>query len=216
MDIREQWRSLANEIGFTFKEGIDAFIESPTLAAMAATQIGTGDFEKAKAMLSNPLVKGILDSLFIGTITGSFGGYECTLFRGSDSSSHSGSSTGRIYHVNIALLFRQSLNWGLDITRAGFGAAIAKKLFKKNYLMIPDDKELDRMISIKAAKREPVQLFLTNTKVREQLKKLFSLSGEYHITDHGIRYKVKGEIIGKDEALRILQILSGCAEIIGR
>ncbi len=216
MNSKEQWKLLANELGFTYKEGIDAFVESPTLARMAASQIGAGDFEKAKAMLSNPLVKGLLDSLFIGTITGKTGAYECTLFRGSASSSQSGSSSGKVYYVNIALLFRQSLDWGLDMYRAGLSAKIAKKLFRKNYVPVPDDGELERMIAVRAKKRDQVQLFLRNMAVSDQLKKLFSSPGDYHISDHGIRYKLRGEIIAKDEALRVLAILAETAVLFGK
>ena len=207
MGVKEQWRQLAPQLGFEFKEGIEALLESPSLLQMAGGALNMDQVAKARNFMDHPMVKKLIAMVFMGAATGFHRGFEFALLRGSSSS-----SSTKSYHVHISLLFHQSLQCELNIAAGGFLASIGRALFPGSHLKIDHRPELNRMLSIKADDRERALMFLSRFEVQEALMALYSFSRQFTISDHGIRYKEPGHIIDAGRALNIMNLMVDAAE----
>ena len=72
MSRKDDWRKLTAELGFEFKEGVNAFLDSPTLRRFAAEEMNQKDIRQAESMLRNPMVQTILAKVFMGTASGRY------------------------------------------------------------------------------------------------------------------------------------------------
>lgn len=208
MDVREEWRRLAQDMNFEFKEGIRAFLESPSLQRIAASELNSKQVQKASQFLSNPMVQSLLSKIFIGAATGFYRDFEFALLRTTRSS---GSGGSQIHYVAISLLFKKDLRSDLEITKAGAFSGLWKKLLKNSYVRIRRNPELDRLITVKAKNKSQAEVLLSSQGVQESLKRLYEFSDDFKITDHGIRYEERGEIIEKERAVEIMEIMVDAA-----
>jgi len=212
MDTLSSWKALADDLGFVFKEGLSAFMESPSLIRFAGSALKTEDFEKAKAMLDNPLVRAMAASLLPGCVTGFYRNFEFTLFESSTSSS---SDSGTSHHIHIAMLFSAPLNAKLQITPAGFWTRVGKRLFSNRYLFIEGNSALDRNLAVRTNNKARVSLLLGDRKIHDALEKLVSLSNDFTVSDYGIRHKRPGRTLGRDEALPIMDAMADAGPLFG-
>lgn len=208
---KPQWLQLAAELNMEFKEGINAFLESENLISIAGLQkdFAAKDIRQLKELLQKPFISMMIKSVFIGNVVGKYRDYEFHLFR---SRSNSSSSSNNIFYVNIILLFKNSYNYGMEITRAGFGSGLAKTLFKKHHAHIPNNQILDKMLKIKGKNIKQIQTLLSDTTLQEKLWAIYESGKNITITDNGIRLKQQGEIISKDVAIKTMKIMADTAD----
>jgi hypothetical protein len=208
---KDDWRKLTAELGFEFKEGISAFLDSPTLRRIAAEEMNQKDIRQAESMLRNPMVQTILAKVFMGTASGRYRDYEYALFH-SSSRGGSGSRSRYTEYVNIALFFPKDLRCDLLIEKAGPLARLARLLGAGKYMKIPNNEGLNHLLIVKAADKNQAKVILAERAVQEQLAKLYAYSNGFKVTDHGIRYKETGGLIGKAEATEIMDIMADAAD----
>jgi hypothetical protein len=209
MGIRDDWQKLAVDLGFEFKEGLTALTESKSLMIMASEQLQAADVEQARKLLNNPLVRLLFEKMFVGAVAGQHKGYEVVLHRGAE-------TRGKRTHpyVSTGLLFRENLGWGLDVQKAWFGTALGRWLFSGAYVRLPGS-DLEKKLSLKAKKTDQARVFLADSRIQQAVRKLFDVSDRFRITDHGIRHKDDGEIIGRDRALCLMDAMAEAASTCG-
>ncbi len=212
MSIKEQWGRLADELGFTFKEGIDAILESPHTEKILRQEFPekAGDFQQASALLNNPFVRGMLSKVFLGMATGTYRDFEFLVYRGTSSSS-SGSGSRRSHYVNTVLLFKKTYNLGLDIQSSGAFSRLGKLFFSGRYIR-PRDPGLDSLVVVKGENRDQIGTMLSHSRLQEGLVELYSFSPAFKISDHGIRIKEGGEIASKEHITGIMERMVSVAE----
>lgn len=206
MGSKEKWQQLAVELGFEFKTGIRAFLESPTVLKLFEGR----QLPKNPALLQNPMVQMMIEKVFMGTVTGFYRKFEFYLLRGSKGSSSTGGGK-QIYYVSVVLLFKNPLGTGLEIRPASFFSSIGKMLMPRKYLKIPN-KELEQLITAKGKNKNQISVHLYDPKFQEMLLKLFRFSKDFKITDEGIRYEQDSDIIDKNHALEVMDLMATAAE----
>jgi ribosomal protein L30E len=211
MSRKDEWQNLTSELGFEFKEGVNAFLDSPTLRRAAAEEMNQKDIRQAESMLRNPMVQAILAKIFMGAALGRYRDFEFALFH---SSSRGGSSSRSSYteYVNIALFFPKDLRCDLLIEKAGMLAGLKRLLFSGKYIKIPNNEGLNHLVTVKTTDKSQAKVILAERSVQEQLARLFAYSTGFKVTDYGIRYKEVGGIIGKAKALEIMDIMAEAAD----
>lgn len=210
MNIKEQWIQLAGELGFQFKEGIDALIDSPHLEKIVQEELQgkIRDLQQVRNLLKSTFVKTMLSKIFMGIATGTYREFEFLIYRGMTSSSGSGT---RNYHVNIVLFFKTPYHWGMEITPAGFFSKWGKLFFPKAYVKLPYSR-LDPLVVIKGKEKEHIKTLLSYEKLQQGLIQLFSYPGDFKVSDYGIRFKEPGEILPKEHTIDLMNIMVKTAE----
>lgn len=208
-EVKNLWQELAKDLGFEFKEGINAFLDSPGLIIVAQNNIKTLDFSKAKDLFQNPLFAFMIEKMFIGVATGFYKDFEFHLFRSAGSE---GTESEKVYRVNIVLVFKQSYQSGMQIKSAGFWEKMEKRLSGDKYIRIIDNPELDQLIAAKGKNKTALTVFLSSSRLQDKIKKLYDFSRDFQITDAGIYWEKRGHIIRQPEAIKIMDIM---AEVAG-
>ncbi len=210
MTRKDEWRNLTSELGFEFKEGVNAFLDSPTLRRMAAEEMNQVDVKKADSILRNPMVQTILAKVFMGVASGRYRDFEFAVFH---SSSRGGSGPGARHteYSNVALFFPKDLRCDLVIEKAGPLAGLKRLILVGKYFRIPNNEGLNHLVTVKAADKSQAKVILAERAVQEQLAKLFVYSNGFKVTDHGIRYKEVGGLISKAKAMEIMDVMADAA-----
>ncbi len=187
----ENWIALSDQLQFQFKKGISAFFESET----AKKLITEGDFindqnlQKGLDLLNNPLMKSLLEKIFLGCAIGEYRNYEFYIYRSAQG--HSSNRTS--YDVNISLFFKKSFDLGLRIYQENIWGKIGKFFGAQDIQL--GNKALDANIMIKGKNEMQVQLLLAKEVIQQKLLSLFSYSSKFQVQDFGIKYKQPGKII---------------------
>lgn len=213
MSDRQAWEQLASELGFTFKEGIRAYLEADAVRRLEADGSDPAQaqaFAQARKLLDNPLLMGLMDKLFFGVVTGEQRGYEFTLYHSSSSSSKS-----KAHYVHIALLFKRPEKLGLLLAPETFFSRVGHKLFHTQDLTT-GNAELDRLVSVKAREVAPAQVLLADRRVQEQLIALFRDGAEWLVSDEGIRWRRGGGTLTAAEARPLMERMAAAAAALGR
>ena len=204
VDIKEEYKALASHLGIEFKEGVEAFFQSPSLKLMAAGELGAGDLEKAQQFLNNPLIRKMVSKVFMGAATGFYRDYEFAIYR---SSTGSGKNSRPVYHANVNLLFPKDLRCGLDIFRRTWMTGIGEFLRPSKYVKIQDDPELCRLAAVRAENKAQAGIFMGSRALRERLAALYRYAPGFTVTDHGIRYKEPGHIMDRQRTVEVMDLL---------
>jgi len=211
---RRVWEQLAQELGFTFKEGLRAYLESDAVRRLEADG---SDPQQAQALaqlrtlLDNPLLGGVVNRFCFGAVTGHYRGHECTLYHGAQSTNAHSSSES----VHIGLLFSRPVRQGMLLAPETFFARVGRALFRTQDLAT-GNAELDRLVVVKAQEEAPVRVLLADRRVQAALLALFGDGGDWKITDEGIRWRRSGGTLAAAEALPLLERMAAVAEAMGR
>ncbi len=209
MDANAQWSKLAVELGFQLKREIRPFVELPSLHKMAERAMKKGDLKNAERLLKNPMITKLMSSNFIGSATGLYGGYEFAVFR----STHSGTpSPNPAYYINIVLLFKEKCRLGLEIQKNDIFSKIKKAIGLGSYVKIAENHMLNEKVSIKANLKDQARKLLSNKLLQDKLLNLYLFSNTFEISDRDIRYSERGEIIDKDKAIKIMDMMVEAAK----
>ena len=211
MTRKDEWLQLSAELGFEFKDGVNPFLDSPTLRRFAAEEMNQKDLRQAENLLRNPMVQTILAKIFMGTASGRYRDYEYALFH---SSSKGGSESHSSYteYVNIALFFPKDLRCDLTIEKAGRLVGLKRLFFAGKYMKIPNNEGLNHLVTVKATDKNQAKVILGERAIQEQLARLYGYSNGFKVTDHGIRFKEVGGIISKARAVEIMNIMADAAD----
>lgn len=205
---REDWRKLASDLGFEFKEGLTALTESKTLMIMLSEQMHAS-LEHVHKLLETPVFRLLMEKTFMGAIVGEHRGYEIVI--------HQSAETQRkhtLHYVGTGLFFKHNLDWGLDIQKAWFVMPLGRWLFPGGYVRLPGS-DLDKRLAIKAKKTDQARVFLADGRVQQTVGKLFDLSDQFRITDHGIRHKEPGKTTDRTRVLYFLDAMADAAAECG-
>ena len=208
MEVKEQWQRLAIELGFELKNEIRPRVELPSLHKMAAKALKKGNLRQAEQILETPLFKEVFKKVFIGSATGFYRDYEFAVFRSTSDTD----SSNPVYYVNMVLMFKQSLELGLDIRQAGSLSKIGKALFAGKFVKIPNNPELDALAAVQAKDKDRAGRLLSDSGLQEKLLALYRFSHRFMITDEAIRWDERGTIIQKDRALKIMDMMAETAQ----
>lgn len=208
MDAKAEWQSLAEALGFEFKEGINALLESDRVQKVAFEDYSKNHQSASPEFLKNPLIQGMLSKLFLGMITGIYEDFEFLLYRSSSSSSSN--TQNKTYYSNCVLMFKRSYEFGMEVVPATFWSRLGKKLFSGKYVKIHHP-ELDQMLSIKGKNKHQVQTLLSNGDLQVKLLELYKISDGFKITDHGIRFKEPGHVFSRERALELMKLMAEAA-----
>lgn len=207
----EQWKLLATTLGFEFKEGFDALLESPELIKLLKDQnVSPEDLEKAKSMLHNPLVEGMIKKAFFGIVCGKHDCYNFYLTRSPQSSS----SQKREDYVYVIMIFEKSLNCEINIRKKTIADTLVQIFSKRKYLTLESGGENLKNIVATAKDKSQAELLLMKSGVMKGIKDLFANNEEIEVQDCGLRYEAYGNIIEPAEALRIMSHLAKFARIL--
>ncbi len=209
MDIRGQWMELAEQLGFTFQEGIAPFLQMPQLQRIMAHDMKIGDVGKVEQFVANPLVRSMIEKIVIGAATGQHGGFDFALFRSSTTSQLSDNHRP-IYYANVVLFFRKPCDIGIDIAAAGLLTKLGKKMVPSRYVRIPHA-EIDATVRVRARDRQQAAALLSTEQVQSGLAMLYEHSRDYSINDHGIRYQEVAQIISRERASAAMEVMAGFA-----
>lgn len=214
MADRQTWEQLARELGFEFKTGLRAYLDSDAVRRMEADgsdpQMAEG-LAKARAMLDNPLVMGLLDRLFFGVVTGSHRGYAIAICHGSSPSGGNRNTPS----VNVSLLFKRREKLGLLLAPETFFTRVGRTLFRTQDLPT-GNAELDRLVVVKANEETPVRVLLGDRRVQEALIALFRDGAEWKVSDEGIRWRRAGGELTAGEVRLLLDRMTDVAQALGR
>jgi hypothetical protein len=72
---------------------------------------------------------------------------------------------------------------------------------------------LDKMIAVKARMKDQVRNILTDKILQDNLLNLYQFSNSFEISDRDIRYSERGTIIGKDQAIKVMDLMMDVAEL---
>ena len=214
MADKRAWEQLAQELGFEFKAGLRAYLESDAVRRMEADgsdpQMAEG-LAKVRAMLDNPLVMGLLDGLFFGVVSGRHRGYETAICHGSSSSGGSRNAPS----IHVSLLFNRTEKLGLLLAPETFFTRVGRTLFRTQDLPT-GNAELDKLVVVKAEEEAPVRVLLGDRRVQEALIALFRDGAEWKVSDEGIRWRRAGDQLTADEVRRLLERMADAAQALGR
>lgn len=207
-NIKESWRSLTNDLNFTFLENIEALLNSKKISRLMANdhQLSMDKMEQMKSFLQSPWMKKILDKLFLGMGSGKYKGFECFIYRSMDSSEDQTNAW-----VNIVVFHRADYDMKLLIGKSGFFSRLGGFLFPGSRVH-PPDAALDSMITVKGKDKERIAMLLSHTPLRERLKELYAFSRDFKISDMGIKIKLPGDIAPKETVVGYLDIMTATAE----
>lgn len=210
MNLKDKWRALAAELGFDFKEGIRAVLESPSLSSLASTELKGKDIEQAKVLLSNPLVQGVLDQIFLGAATGTRQGFEFAVHRSTESQSTTPSARSTPW-VHVTLLFARNLNLGLTVRQRDIWDSLGMFLAPRRFLALGVEPAIRKKLLAAAKDKPGAAALLATPEMTAALNALFAEPGNYKITDHCMRWKEQGDIISKERAEQIMDHLAKAA-----
>ncbi len=204
----QNWQALAMELGFTFKPGVQAFMESPTALRLMAEK----GMPQQPTLLNNPMVQAFLAQLFLGVATGNYKGYECFAYRSSDerAASRSRASNQRAYYVNMILLFKKPLPAALKIRSITLWDKLWCWLRRKPPITIVP--ELDRLVVISGLSDPAVQQMLGSVETQKLLSDFFSNSEPFKLDTYGVRHKESGRILPKERVLAVMDKMVALAE----
>lgn len=206
--MKEQWKRLAVDLGFEFKHEIRPHVELPSLHKMAAHAVKKGDIERAEKLLKHPMMKELLSKTFTGSATGKYDDFEFALFP----STISTASSNPTYYINVVLLFEKKLSFGLEIFHNGIISGLVKLIAPAAYVKIDDNTIFNKLIAVKAKRKDQACAFLSDKELQGRLIKLFEFSRSFNISDSAIRYDKGGTIISKAEALKVMDLMVDVAE----
>jgi len=206
-EIRQQWQQLAQQLGFEFKPSFQAIVESKYVQVIAEEQ--GKDISEAAAVLNNPLVRGLLEKLFVGIATGTYRQHEFTLLRKSKGSSSS--SNRPSYYVSAALFFARPYRLGMRVYPEGLGSKVGKFLLRLQDVQVGNP-EFDPKVMIKAKDVPGVQSILANPGLQEKLLALLDFSRDFQVTDYGITYTEPGHIVSVERAHEIMDRMADAAD----
>lgn len=198
-----QWKKLQDDLQFEWVEGFEELSNHEKISNMIISQIGSKEFDKLKKVMENPLFKMMGRILDIFGLYGTYKGFDVTVFPGTSSSNASSSASTKIYYTHIGLIINRELPFSYSIESKGFFG----KLFNKG-MKIPDEDELNSLVTIKADDKEMAISYLKDKNRIEAIKKLYPFSKDFVIEPLGIKYQKKASIIPKDEILPILDIMT--------
>ena len=209
MDIRGQWKELAEQMGFTFQEGLTPFLQTPPLQRIMAQDMKMADVGKLEQFLANPLVRTMIEKMVIGVATGHCEGFDFALFRSSTTSQLSNSHKP-IYYSNVVLFFDQPRDIGIDIAKAGLLTKLGKKLAPSRYIQIPRA-EIEAMVRVRARDTQQASALVSTERVQDSLTQLYKHSRSYTVNDHGVRYQEVAHIISHEQALAAMTVMTAFA-----
>lgn len=206
-DIQD-WQALAGNLGFNFKPGIQAFLESPTALRLMAEK----GMPQQPSLLQNPIVQSFLAQIFLGAATGSYRGYEFYVYRSSSTGTARSHSAGnqRSYYVNVILLFRKPLPAALKIRSQTTWDKLWRWLRRKPAISILP--ELDQVAMLSGLEDPAVQQLLGRTDTQKLLSDFFKSSEPFKLDTHGIRHKEAGKILPKTNALALMGKMAALAD----
>lgn len=214
MADRQAWEQLATELGFEFKEGLRAYLESDAVRRLEADGSDPQQaraLEQARHMLDNPLVMSILDKLFFGVVTGRHRGHEFTLAHGSSTAGGKNQSQS----VHISLLFQRPEKNGLLLAPETFFTRAGHALFRTQDLTT-GNAELDRLVVVKATAEAAVRRLLADRPTQDALIALFRDGAEWKVTDEGIRWRRAGGTLSAAEARPLMDRMAATAAALGQ
>ena len=210
MDIKEEWRQLAEQLGFEFHEGIEALVTSPNLAKIACQEFPDKitDFEQFASLLDHPFVRSLMGSVFTGMAVGKFQSFDFFLYKSSSSTD----ANKQTSYVNTILFFKNPYKLQMELEAAGFFSLLGKKIFKRSAI-ITSNPRLEQMMVAKGEKKEEITALLSNTELQSKLVELFSRSRGFKISDYGIRIKEPGKITTKGRAEELMTFMAETAKL---
>lgn len=215
---KEILRDLAGALGFEYREGLQAFYDIPPLLSMVGKEIQLfKNFEKRAAFLQNfPLGK-LAHRLASGAVVGVHAGYSAAIFpmprtRHTEVSDYR-TQTGSFAFV--ALLFREQLNLNLLIQSVDTKTQrLLARVVEKFTVPVPDNQELDTLLTASAGNREGLAEMLADTDVQESLMQLFRFARPLRITDEGIRLMHFGDLPDAGYARALVDLMARAARAI--
>lgn len=219
MGLKENWRLLAQEMGFAYKPGVQAYVDTPRLISMVGREIHLfKDWGRKAAFLNKRMFTMLAEKLYPGIAVGSWQGYECALFPAGRA--HATSVTEyktRIFHLYAVLLFNRPLDLDLLIEGGrGATASLVKGVFRKLLVRFPGSPELDGLVTASARRRGEAEALLSGESVQQGLLELYRASQLFRVTDLGIRHRRQGEIIDPVVAADLLDLMAGTADALSR
>ena len=210
MGLREDWQRLAEALGLDFLEGAEKVLAIPAARRVYGKTFGANQLASAQRMLDNPLLKGLLATMFLAAANGSYAGHEFVLFRNVQSTgSSSGSRQARF--VNVILAFPNALELGLKVHKAGVLSGLAKRLFPGVYVRPDGNPELDALVVVRGKKKQEIARYLFREDRGRALRGLYSVSGRFRVDDFGIHFREPGNIITEDTARRLMDAMAEAA-----
>lgn len=198
MGDKEELIELADAFGFEFKEGIDLFLQSPSLLSIMQNKGMEPIFPSF--MVDNPMIRKMIAAVFTGAATGIYRGFECYLMRGSKSSS---ASDHPIHSFVIVMMAKTPLDIGLDIYARTPFTWLGNLLMGSKYAKIADS-ELARVVAVRGRDMPSAQAFIDNPANAQAILTLFKYSKRFKIGDFGIRYEHRTPVIDAAIAKEIL------------
>ncbi|MFH2002610.1 MAG: hypothetical protein ABIK28_23265 [Planctomycetota bacterium] len=208
MDVHDQWNGLAEELGFKLSYEVRSHVELPMLHRSAAVAVRKGKIHRAERMLKHPIMMDSLTKTYAGSASGFYRDFEFAIFR----SSPAAQASKPVYDVNIVLLLRSELMFGLEIKRTHFLTPIIRTLFPGSYVRIPGNRKLDRIVAVKARDKTEIRKILPDTSWQEKLLNLFRFSRNFLLTDRTIRFSERAGIIKSERAIKIMDLMVDVAE----
>lgn len=210
MDIHEQWNGLAEELGFKLSYEVRSHIELPSLHKSAAHAVKKGRVHRAEKMLKHPIMMDSLTRTYAGSASGFYRDFEFAIFR----SSPSAQSSKPVFDVNIVLLLKSDLMFGLEIERATMMARLARIFLSSSYVRIPGNRTLDRLITVKARVKPDIKKLLAGSSYQQKLQEMFTVSRSFQINDRTIRFSERAPIIKSERAIEIMDLMVDAAEYL--
>ena len=211
MAVKEEWAALADELGFEFKPGVRAFLESAAGRRELEERAKRGEIAGADlSFLENPLIRKMIELVFDGAVVGTHRDYEFTLFPASQART---SGTGSTRYSNVTTFFKESYALELSIYNETFLSKVGKILFFQQDIQVGDP-ELDQLVMIKGQDELAVKRLLDSRRVRDQLITMFSESSGFTIRDFGIKHQEAAKVISRDHALHLMDQMVDLAEAL--
>jgi hypothetical protein len=207
MDTRQTWEELAAALGYEFRPGVRALLDSPLTRIVSEAQ-GINDVEKAPAILGNPLLMSMLDKVFLGMASGTHRAHQVFLYRQARSSGESGRTR---YESHLHLLFVPPLELGLRVYREGFWSKVGKTIFRTQDIQT-GHRDLDDRVMIKGSQVKGVGDLLSSQATQNTLLALFDHSSDFRVDDHGIRYVEPRECFEAESVRAALEVMADAAD----
>jgi hypothetical protein len=177
MEPKNMMKTLADALGFTFREGIDAFVESEFLQKMLDQQ----NIPAVAGILQNELVRAMLAKVFIGAAVGSYRDYESFVMF----TAHPNPKKTQVPTIQIFLAFPKPFSHGLEIRPLAFGDRFLS-FFGLGNRIYTGDRNLDGILMITARDQPEVCRLVSPQSVQKSLLQVFENQTAAKVADFGV------------------------------
>ena len=205
-EARMQWEQFAKEMRFCYIEKPRKEVELPYLCSLKPNR----PLPSLSEVKITDQTRKFVDSIFNGAAIGQYNSFDFSIFYALCNGEESENS----HYVHIILPFKSPSNINLAIKYKSLWDDIISIFKPSATIKFPENKKLNKLITVKTDDINYSKKLFTNILLQNALYNLFSFSWDTAIYNNGIHYYESGTIIAKEQALKVMELMSSVAAFL--